>query len=182
MNSRLYKKYQEEILPKMQEEFDLKNRMSVPRIQKITLNVGINARNTDKSVADNVENTLIKVSGQKPVFTKARQAISAFKVREGMVVGAKATLRGQKMYDFLDKFININIPRIRDFRGLNSKMVDKQGNLTIGLKESNVFPEIKSDDIERIHGLEVVITTSANDREKGLRLLELFGFPFTKIN
>lgn len=180
MNSRLYKKYQEEITPKLMAKFGYKNKMAVPKIEKVSLNVGINSRNTDGGYNEAVENTLIRITGQKPIKTKAKKAISAFKVRENMVVGMKVTLRGQRMYDFLDKLINISIPRIRDFRGLNITAVDGQGNLNLGFKEHNVFPEIRSDEIERIHGLEISIATTAKNRAEGLALFELLGFVFQK--
>ena len=178
MNSRLQKKYQEEILPKMKAEFGFTNNLAVPRVEKISINVGINSRQGESGYLEGIENTIIRVTGQKPIRTKAHKAISAFKVREGMVVGVKTTLRGKRMYDFLDKLINVSIPRIRDFRGLESKNVDRQGNLTIGFREHNVFPEIESDEVERIHGLEISITTTANNKAEGLVLFKLFGFPF----
>ncbi len=180
MKSRLFKKYDQEVLPALQEKFGLKNKMSVPKILQVSLNVGINARNTDSHVLEAAENTLMRISGQKPVRTKAKKAISAFKVRENMVVGVKVTLRGERMYEFLDRLINISIPRIRDFRGLPLKSVDKQGNLNLGFKEHNVFPEIKIEEIEKTHGLQISITTNANDREKGMELFKLMGFPFQK--
>ncbi|MEK7653227.1 MAG: 50S ribosomal protein L5 [Patescibacteria group bacterium] len=180
MKSKLYKKYQEEVAPKLVASFGLKNKMAAPKIEKVSVNVGINSRSTDNALLENVENNLMRITGQKPVRAKARQAISAFKVRENMVVGVKVTIRGKRMYDFLDKLINVSLPRIRDFRGLPEKNVDSQGNLNIGLKEHNVFPEIRSDEVERIHGLEISITTNAQSRERGLELFKLLGFPFQK--
>ncbi len=180
MESRLYKKYKTETVAALKERFAYASQFSVPKIEKASINVGINSRNTDSGYLDKVEETLAKITGQKPVRTKAKKAISAFKVREGMVVGVKVTLRGQRMYDFLDKLINVTIPRIRDFRGLSVKSVDKQGNLNLGFKEHNVFPEIKADDIERIHGLEISVTTTANNYEEGLELFKSLGFPFQK--
>lgn len=180
MKSRLAEKYQKEVVPALREKFNYGNKLAVPKVLKITVNAGINIRVADNTYQETVENTIIRITGQKPVKTKAKKAISAFKVKEGMVVGMKATLRGQKMYDFLDKLISIALPRIRDFRGLPTKNVDQQGNLSIGIKEHNVFPEIKSDEIEKIHGLEITITTNANNREKGLELLRLMGLPFQK--
>jgi large subunit ribosomal protein L5 len=161
-------------------EFGYKNKMSVPRITKVSVNVGINARKSESNYAENVEDIVTRIVGQKPVKTKARKAVSAFKIREGMVVGIKATLRGQKMYDFLDKLVNVSIPRIRDFRGLNLKSIDGQGNLTLGLKEHNVFPEIRSDEVEKVYGLEISITTSATSHEEGVALFKSLGFPFQK--
>ncbi len=180
MKSRFYKKYKEEVIPKLKEELGIKNVMAVPKIEKVVINVGINSRNTDSNLLENVESTLERISGQKPIRTKAKKAISAFKVKENMVVGVAVTIRGDRMYDFLDKLVNISLPRIRDFRGIPEKSVDKQGNLTIGFKEHIVFPEIKPDEIDRIHGLQVIITTNAKAREKGLVLFSLLGFPFQK--
>ncbi len=180
MKSILYKKYQEEVKPALKEKFGIKNQMAIPKIIKVSINSGINARNTDSHFVELVDNTLTRITGQKPIKTKAKKAISAFKVRENMVVGVTVTLRGQKMYDFLDKLINISIPRIRDFRGLSEKNVDKQGNLNLGFKEHNVFPEIRSDEVERIHGLQISISTTAEKYDRGLELFKLLGFPFQK--
>lgn len=180
MESRLHKKYRQEIIPALKEKLGLSNVMSVPKIVKVTINVGVNSRNTDSGLLDNVENNLRRITGQKPVRTKARVAISAFKVKENMVVGVVVTLRGRKMYDFLDKLINVSLPRIRDFRGVSVKNVDQQGNLSIGFKEHIVFPEIRSDEVERIHGLQVTVTTNAKSREAGEELFRLLGFPMQK--
>lgn len=178
--TRLNKKYNSEVVPALKEKFGYKNNLAVPKITKISINVGINSRNTDASYLDGVENTLTRISGQKPIRTRARAAISAFKVKENMVVGVAVTLRGDRMYDFLDKLINISLPRVRDFRGVSMKNVDKQGNLSMGFREHIVFPEIHSDEVERIHGLQINITTNANNRDQGLALLSLMGFPFAK--
>src|SRR3989344_5977955 len=178
MKSILYQKYQKESIPALQEKFGYKNKIAVPKIEKVSVNVGINARSVESNYAENVEDMVAKITGQKPVKTKAKKAISAFKIRENMVVGVKVTLRGQRMYDFLDKLIQVAIPRIRDFRGLDPKNIDKQGNLTLGLKEHNVFPEIKSDEAEKLYGLEISITTSAKNHEEGLELFKTLGFPF----
>jgi large subunit ribosomal protein L5 len=180
MKSILYKKYQEASVPALKEEFGYKNNMSVPKIEKVSVNVGINARKSENNYAENVEDIIARITGQKPVKTKARKAVSAFKIREGMIVGVKTTMRGQKMYDFLDRFVNVAVPRIRDFRGLNLKSIDDQGNLTLGLKEHNVFPEIRSDEIDRVYSLEISITTSATTREEGVALFKSLGFPFQK--
>jgi large subunit ribosomal protein L5 len=180
MKSRLYTKYQEEVKPVLKEKFGIKNEMAIPKIVKVTINSGVNARNTDSHFVELIDNTLTRITGQKPVKNKAKKAISAFKVRENMVVGVSVTLRGQKMYDFLEKLINISIPRIRDFRGLVEKNIDKQGNLNLGFKEHNVFPEIRTDEVERIHGLQICISTTAKSYDKGLELFKLLGFPFQK--
>lgn len=180
MESRLHKKYQKEVVPALKEKFGYKNIMSVPKILKVTINVGINSRNTDSGLLDNVENNLRRITGQKPVRTISRQAISAFKVKENMVVGVVVTLRGQKMYDFLDKLVNISLPRIRDFRGISAKNIDRQGNLSIGFKEHVVFPEIRTDEVERIHGMQVNVTTNATNHQEGEELYRLMGFPMQK--
>jgi large subunit ribosomal protein L5 len=180
MNVRLKDKYNKEVVPALKEKFGYKNIMSVPKIVKVTLNVGINSRNTDSGLLDAVESTLQRITGQKPVRRKAKQAISAFKVKENMVVGVVVTLRGARMYDFLDKLVNVSLPRIRDFRGISAKNIDKQGNLSIGFKEHVVFPEIKSEEIERTHGLQVNISTTAGTFVVGEELFRLLGFPIQK--
>ena len=176
----LIEKYKKEIIPQLKEEFGYKNEMAVPRVNRITVNVGVGRVNKDKAFMANVENTLIKITGQKPVKTKARKSIATFKVREGAIVGMVVTLRGKRMYDFLDKLINVSLPRVRDFRGLSPKSLDRQGNYSIGLKENIAFPEIRADEIEKIHGLEVCISTTANTKEEGEKLLRLMGFPLKK--
>jgi large subunit ribosomal protein L5 len=178
---RLKEKYNKEVVPALKEKFGFKNVMSVPKVTKITINVGINSRNTDSGLLDAVESTLKRITGQKPVRAKSKKAISAFKVKENMVVGVVVTLRGQKMYDFLDKLINISLPRIRDFRGIPLKNIDKQGNLSIGLKEHAVFPEIRADEIDRVHGLQINLTASSGNREIGESLYRLLGLPMQKV-
>lgn len=180
MKSTLYQKYQAESVPALKEKFGYKNINAVPKIEKVSVNIGINARNTESNYVDNVESIVTRITGQKPVKTKAKKAISAFKIREGMVVGVKATLRGQMMYDFLDKLVLVAVPRIRDFRGLDIKNIDNTGNLTLGFKEYNIFPEILPDEVERNYGLEISITTSAKNYEEGLELFKTLGFPFKK--
>lgn len=159
-------------------EFGPQNAMSVPRLVKVTLNVGLSASNKDPKLAETVEETISRIAGQKPVETLAKKSIASFKTREGMRVGMKCTLRGERMWSFLEKLINITLPRVRDFRGISAKSVDKQGNLSLGFKEHIAFPEIRPDEVERIHGIEVVITTTAHNREKGLTLFKAIGFPF----
>ncbi len=180
MKSTLYTKYQTESIPALKEKFGYKNINAVPKIIKVSINVGINARNSESNYIENVESILMRITGQKPVKTKAKKAISAFKLREGMVVGAKVTIRGQRMYDFLDKLILVAVPRIRDFRGLDIKNIDGQGNWTLGLKEHNIFPEITPDEVERAYGMEISITTTAKSYEEGLELYKSLGFPFKK--
>lgn len=177
---RLKDKYKKEIVPALKAEFGYKNEALVPRVSKVVINVGFGKHTKEKEFAGTVEKTLIKISGQKPVFTKSKKSISAFKVREGMVIGAMVTLRDKRMYDFIEKLVNITFPRVRDFRGLNDKAIDNKGNLTIGFKEHTAFPEIKQEEIDNLHGLEVSIQTTATNKAEGLALLTLLGFPFKK--
>ncbi len=174
----LKEKYQKEVLKAMREKFGYKNNLAVPRILKVVLNVGIGRAKDDPKVMEVAENTLIRISSQKPVAKRAKKSISAFKVRQGMPVGLMVTLRGQRMWDFLTKLVAIALPRVRDFRGLEPKSIDQQGSLNIGFQEHLVFPEIKSDEVEKIHGLEVAIATSAKSQKEGLELFKLLGFPF----
>ncbi|MGI6347868.1 MAG: 50S ribosomal protein L5 [Patescibacteria group bacterium] len=177
---KLKEKYQKEVVPQLKEKFAYKNIFLVPKVKKVVINVGFGRHNKEKDYVDNVVKTLTRISGQKPVLTKAKKSIASFKVREGMLIGAMVTLRGDRMYDFLDKLINITFPRVRDFRGISEKSVDKQGNISIGFKENSAFPEIKIEDLRDIHGLEVIIDSSAKNREEGLELYRLLGFPFKK--
>ena len=174
--------YQKEIQPKLKEKFGYKNNLAVPRMEKVVLNVGFGRHTKEKIYIDNVVAGLKKISGQKPILTKAKKAISSFKIREGMVVGAAVTLRGRKMYDFLEKLINITFPRVRDFQGINDKSVDRTGNMTVGFKEYLAFPEIDSSEVENVFGLEVCLHTTAKNREEGLEFFKLLGFPFKKQN
>lgn len=166
------------IVPAMMKKFGFTNALQVPRITKITVHVGVGKNmREDQNIAIAEEN-LMRITGQKPARTKAKKSIASFKVREGMVVGVRVTLRKKRMADFLEKLLTFVFPRTRDFRGIDERCVDKQGNLNVGFKETVAFPEIKSDEIERIHGLEVNITTNANDHAAGLELFRLYGFPF----
>jgi large subunit ribosomal protein L5 len=174
----LKEKYQKEVIKKMKADFGYTNDLMVPRVFKVTLNIGIGRSKEDPKVAETAENTLTRLTGQKPVFQLAKKSISAFKVREGMKVGLKVTLRGKRMWDFLEKLVNVSLPRVRDFRGLSPKSLDQNGNLNIGFKEHLVFPEIKSDEVEKIHGLEIAVTTTAKSYEQGFKLLKYLGFPF----
>jgi len=176
----LKEKYNKQVVPVLQEELQVKNIQALPRLEKAVVNVGLSKGLKDDSFIKNVENTLTIITGQKPQPTKARQSIAGFKIREGQVVGMKVTLLGNRMYSFVNKLINIALPRIRDFRGLNIKSVDRQGNMTIGLQENLVFPEIDPDAVDTIHGLEIVIKTTAKTKEEGTKLLTLLGFPFKK--
>lgn len=169
------------IAPKLKEELGLSNTNAVPRLEKITLNIGIGSiiQNQGKDFS-HIEENLAKIAGQKPVITKARKAISNFKVREENPVGLTVTLRGKRMYDFMNKLINITLPRVRDFRGLSPKSFDGNGNYSIGFKEHIVFPEIDPDDVLHLHGIQLTITTTAKDNEHGKALLKAFNFPFKK--
>lgn len=176
----LKRRYFEQIMPELKVELGISNNLAVPRLQKVAVNVGIGKVLSDPKIKEVVANTLSRVTGQKPVFTRAKKSISSFKIRQGMIIGVMVTLRGQKMYDFLDKLINISLPRIRDFRGIDPKSVDQRGNLSIGIKEHTVFPEIRSDELEQLHGLEIQILTSAKDKAGGFALLKALGIPFSE--
>ena len=175
--SRLKEKYLKEILPNLQKELGLSNSMQVPRIKKITLNMGVGEILQDKKAIEKAQSDLEKLSGQKPLITKAKKSVASFKVREGMPIGVKVTLRKNRMYEFLDRLINIALPRVRDFRGLSMKSFDGTGNYSLGIKEQTIFPEIDYDNVDRIRGLDITITTSATNNEETLALLNAFNFP-----
>jgi len=177
--SLLKEQYQTKVAATLKEEFQSKNLMAVPKIQKVTINSGLSTKRDPKFIEVLVE-TLRRISGQQPVVTKARLSIAGFKIRAGMPVGAMVTLRGNRMWDFLDKLVHIVFPRIRDFRGIPESAVDESGNFNYGFKEHTAFPEIRADEIEQIHGLQVSIRTTAKTREEGLALFKALGFPFKK--
>jgi large subunit ribosomal protein L5 len=162
----------------MTEKFGYKNRMEVPKIEKIVLNMGVGEATQDKKKVETAASEMEAIAGQKPVITKAKKSIATFKLREGMPIGCKVTLRRERMYEFLDRLITIALPRVRDFRGLNPKSFDGRGNYAMGLKEQIVFPEINYDRIEKVRGLDVIVTTTAKTDEEARELLRLFGFPF----
>lgn len=176
--ARLETEYKEKILPALKEQFSYSSIMQVPRITKITLNMGVGEAVADKKVLQSAVADMEKISGQKPVITLARKSIAGFKIRDDMPIGCKVTLRSDRMYEFLDRLINISIPRIRDFRGLNSKSFDGRGNYSMGVKEQIIFPEIDYDKIDALRGMDITITTTAKTNEEGLALLKLFNFPF----
>lgn len=178
--SRLKQIYREEVVKQLQEQFGYKSVMEVPRITKITLNMGVGEALTDKKVLENAVADMEAISGQKAVITKARKSVAGFKVREGWPIGCKVTLRSDRMYDFLDRLISISIPRIRDFRGLNPKSFDGQGNYSMGIKEQIIFPEIEFDKIDKTRGMDITITTTAKTAEESRALLTAFKFPFRK--
>lgn len=176
--ARLKEFYKTEIKKNLMEKFGYKTSMQIPSIQKITLNMGVGEAVADKKALQSAMDDLQKISGQKPVVTLARKSIAGFKIRDGMPIGCKVTLRRERMYEFLDRLINISIPRIRDFRGLNSKSFDGRGNYSMGVKEQIIFPEIDYDKIDALRGLDITITTSARSDDEAKALLEMFRFPF----
>ncbi len=177
---KLQEAYNKKIKKALQEKFGYSNALAIPKIVKISLNVGVGRFTKDKTYVDGVVSTLTRITGQKPVLTKSRKSISAFKVREGQIVGVMATLRGTRMYDFLEKLINVTYPRVRDFRGVDEKIIDRTGNLSYGFREHLSFPEVKADEVDNVHGLEITISTTAKTRAEGLELFKLIGFPFKK--
>ena len=176
--ARLKARYNDELKAKLKEELGIKNVMEIPRITKITLNMGVGAAATDKKLLEGAVADMQLIAGQKPVVTLARKSIAGFKIRDGWPIGCKVTLRGDQMYEFLDRLISIAIPRIRDFRGVSSKSFDGRGNYSMGLKEQIVFPEIDFDKIDRIRGLDITITTTARSDDEGRALMRAFGFSF----
>ena len=178
--SRLQEKYKSEVAPAMQGEFNYKSSMAIPKIEKVVINMGVGDAIQDGKLLDQAVEELATIAGQQPAVTRARKSISNFKLREGMPIGCKVTLRRERMYEFLDRLVNIAIPRIRDFRGLNPKSFDKQGNYSMGVQEQIIFPEINYDEIDALRGMDIVITTSARNAEEGKALLEAFNFPFKK--
>jgi large subunit ribosomal protein L5 len=178
--SRLQEKFENELMGELQKKLDLKNPMEVPRITKITLNMGVGGAIADKKVLENARSDMEKISGQRPITCNARKSVAAFKIRDGMPIGCKVTLRRERMYEFLDRLVNIAIPRIRDFRGLNPKSFDKQGNYSMGVQEQIIFPEINYDEVDAIRGMDITITTTARNAEEGKALLEMFSFPFKR--
>ena len=176
--SRLQEKYQNELMDQIQEKLGLENKMEVPRITKITLNMGVGEAVADKKIMENARADMEKISGQRPLTTLARKSVAGFKIRDGMPIGCKVTLRRERMYEFLDRLVNIAIPRIRDFRGLNPKSFDRAGNYSMGVSEQIIFPEINYDEIDALRGLDITITTTARNAEEGRALLEAFNFPF----
>ncbi len=175
---RLRADYDERIAAAMTEKFGYKNRMEVPRLEKIVINMGVGEATQDKKKVDIAATEMQAISGQKPVITKAKKSIAQFKLREGMPIGCKVTLRRERMYEFLDRLVTVALPRVRDFRGLNPKSFDGRGNYAMGLKEQIIFPEINYDQIEKVRGMDVIITTTAKTDEEARELLRLFNFPF----
>ena len=175
---RLRKDYDERIAPAMMAKFGYKNRMEIPRIDKIVLNMGIGEATQDKKKVETAAAEMELIAGQKPVIAKAKKSIAQFKLREGMAIGCKVTLRRERMYEFLDRLVTIALPRVRDFRGLNPKSFDGRGNYAMGLKEQLVFPEISYDKVDKVRGMDIIVTTTAKTDEEARELLRLFNFPF----
>ena len=180
MTSRLKEKYTNEVVPFLVERFKYENIMQVPRLEKIVLNMGLGSSKENPKAIESAVKELETITGQHPIVTKARKSIANFKLREGMNVGVKVTLRGEKMYDFLDKFMNISLPRVRDFRGISSKSFDGRGNYAVGIKEQLIFPEIEYDMVDQIRGMDIVVVTTANTVEEAKELLDKMGMPFKK--
>lgn len=178
--NRLYKKYLESVVPQLEADFGYANKMAVPKITKVTVNVGIPAAKGDAKFREIVASNLSRITGQKPIFTKAKKSIASFKTREEQIIGAKVTLRKERMYEFIDKLINLALPSVRDFRGLNKNSIDAKGNLTVGFREHIIFPEINPDEVENVHGLEVCLTATTKNKEEGLALFKYLGFPFAE--
>ena len=180
MAARLAEVYRDQIVPKLKADLGVANVMQVPKITKITVNMGVGEAVADRKVMDAAVADLTKITGQKPMITKARKAIASFKLRQGLAVGCMVTLRGDRMYEFLDRLISIAMPRIRDFRGVSPRSFDGRGNYSLGVKEQIIFPEIQYDQIDTIRGMDITITTTATDNKQGRALLEAFNFPFRK--
>tara|TARA_B100000575_G_scaffold260182_1_gene232935 strand:- start:8810 stop:9358 length:549 start_codon:yes stop_codon:yes gene_type:complete len=180
-DSRLYTIYKKEIISKLTEEFQYTNIMAVPKLEKIVLNVGVGESIQDKKILDTIVSNMALITGQKPITTKAKKSISNFKLREGMPIGCKVTLRGRIMYEFLDRLVTLALPRTRDFQGLPDKSFDGRGNYTMGIKEHTIFPEIDTDKVTKMHGMDVSFVTSAETDEEAYALLKHFGMPFKNI-
>ena len=176
--TRLEKIYKETVVPKLMDKFGYKNVMQVPRLSKITLNMGVGEAVGNKKVLENAVDDMAKIAGQKPIITKARVSVASFKIRDGWPIGCKTTLRRAKMYEFLDRLINISLPRTRDFRGVSGRAFDGRGNYNMGIKEQIIFPEIDFDQVDAMRGMDIAVTTTARTNEEAKALLEAFGFPF----
>lgn len=176
--SRLKDKYEKEVVPALQKKFNYKNIMEVPKIEKVVINMGISDARENPKAIEAASNDLALITGQRPVITKAKKSIAAFKLRKGMPIGAKVTLRATRMYDFLDKLFNINLPRVRDFKGVSPDAFDGRGNYTLGIKEQLIFPEIDYDKIDRVRGMDITIVTTAKTDEEARELLKNLGMPF----
>lgn len=180
MAARLKEKYSKEVAPALMKKFAYRSPMQLPKIEKIVINMGVGEAAQNPKILDGAVEDLTRIAGQKPVVTRAKKSIAGFKLREGMPIGCKVTLRGERMYYFLDKLINVSLPRVRDFRGVSPKAFDGRGNYSLGLKEQLVFPEIEYDKIDKVRGMDIIIVTTAETDEEGRELLTQFGMPFRK--
>jgi large subunit ribosomal protein L5 len=178
--ARLQKYYQQTVVPALMKELGYQNPMRVPRIEKITINMGVGDAVSDKKLIENAVTDMTKIAGQKPLLCKSRKSIASFKLREGLAIGVKVTLRGARMYEFLDRLVSIAMPRIRDFRGVSPRSFDGRGNYNFGVKEQIIFPEIQYDQVDKIRGMDITITTTATDDKAGRALITAFNFPFRK--
>ena len=176
---RLKEKYTKEVVPALMEKFGYKNILQVPKLEKIVLNMGVGEAVGNPKVLDSAVSDLTLIAGQKPILTRAKKSLAAFKLREGMPIGAKVTLRGERMYQFLDKFMNVALPRVRDFRGISDKSFDGRGNYAMGVKEQLMFPEIEYDKVDKLRGMDIIIVTTANSDEEAREFLKLMGMPFS---
>ncbi|MDO5018669.1 MAG: 50S ribosomal protein L5 [Lagierella massiliensis] len=180
MTSRLVERYRNEVIPAITEHFGYENVMQVPKLEKIVINIGLGSSKDNPKAVESAVRDLMTITGQRPVVTKAKKSIANFKLREGMSVGCKVTLRGSKMYDFFDKLVSISLPRVRDFRGVSNTSFDGRGNYSLGIKEQLIFPEIEYDMVDEIRGMDIVVVTTAQTDEESRKLLELMGMPFKK--
>ncbi|WP_151409235.1 50S ribosomal protein L5 [Anaerococcus sp. Marseille-P9784] len=180
MANRLKEKYENEVVKELMEKFGYKNVMQVPKLEKIVINVGLGEAKDNQNLLNSVKKELALITGQQPIESKAKKSVANFKLREGQAIGTKVTIRREKMYDFLDKLISISLPRVRDFRGINPNSFDGRGNYSLGIKEQLIFPEIKYDDVDFLHGMDITIVTTAKTDEEAKAFLELMGMPFTK--
>ena len=178
--AKLHDYYRDQVVNELKNKFGYKSVMQVPRIEKITLNMGVGEALTDKKLLDNAVADLAAISGQKPLVTKARKSVAGFKIRQGYPIGCKVTLRGEKMYDFADRLINLALPRVRDFRGVSANSFDGRGNYALGIKEQLIFPEIEYDKVDKVRGMDVIFVTTANTDEEARELIRLFGMPYVK--
>ncbi|MFH1782321.1 MAG: 50S ribosomal protein L5 [Candidatus Omnitrophota bacterium] len=179
MTPRLLEKYRKDIVPELSKKFNYKNSLQAPCLKKIILNMGVGQATQDIKILENAMADLGTITGQKPAMTRAKKAIANFKIRKGVPVGCKVTLRGARMYEFLDRLINVALPRIRDFRGISSKSFDQKGNYSLGLKEQTIFPEIDIDKVKRPQGMDIIMNIKAHSKEESYELLKMFGMPFT---
>ena len=177
--ARMKDKYRQEVAPALLKKFSYKNVMQIPKVEKVVLNIGVGEAVANPKILDSAVTDLTMISGQKPVITRAKKSIAAFKIRQGMAIGTKVTLRGERMYHFLDKLVNVALPRVRDFRGVNPNSFDGRGNYSLGIKEQLIFPEIDYDKVDKIRGMDIIIVTNAQTDEEARELLRLMGMPFS---